>query len=100
MPAGTQTKVSALSEAVQAQGTVEANENESWRYGSHLLKDEDGTELYVLRSENQDLDDYLGQTVTLSGSLDPEYTPQGEHGGPALLIVTDIERGLTERRSL
>ncbi|MEW6636482.1 MAG: DUF5818 domain-containing protein [Actinomycetota bacterium] len=85
-----------MSEAVQAVGTVEAGGGAT----SHVLRDDNGQELYALRSERVDLGDYEGERVTVTGSLDPEHGPAAGKEGLAVLIVTDIERGSAERRSL
>jgi hypothetical protein len=89
-----------MSEAVQAEGVVQRNDVEAWDYGSHLLMDDAGGDQYLLRSESEDLEGYVGERATVTGTLDPEYGPAAGRESPALLIVTDIERGSRSRRSL
>lgn len=79
----------AVSEAVHAQGRISSSGD------GHTLTDEGGDELYALRSENQDLSRYDGRRVTVTGSLE-----QGPEEGTPVLIVTEIEEGDAEKRSM
>jgi hypothetical protein len=77
-----------LSEAVHAQGRISASGD------GHVLRDQGGDDLYVLRSENEDLGRYDGEQVTVTGSLE-----QGPEAGTPVLIVTEVEKGDAEKRS-
>lgn len=62
----------------------------TWQYGTHTITDPSGT-LYALRSESVGLDRYVGERVTVSGSVVPGYEQGVVEDGPALVEVAAVE---------
>ena len=61
-------------------------------YGTHTITDVSLGIRYALRSENEELlDSYVGQRVTVHGTLVPGYENGQIEGGPPLLEVTRVE---------
>ena len=74
--------------SVTAHGTLRRQGYTGYQYGTHVLRDESGTDLYALTSETVDLDPYVDRYVTLTGYLRPGYPVAG---GPDYLIVTQVQ---------
>jgi hypothetical protein len=75
-----------------ATGVLEKPEITSYMYGTHAITDEVSGTRYALRSEDEGmLDGYVGQRVTIYGTLVPGYENGQIEGGPPLLSVTRIE---------
>ncbi len=63
-----------------------------YMYGTHTITDVSLGVMYALRSEDQELlDTYVGQRVTVHGTLVPGYENGQVEGGPPLLKVTRVE---------
>lgn len=62
-------------------------------YGTHALVEEGAGTIYALRSETVDLDRYVGDHVTVSGTKVPEYEGGAVEGGPSLVEVIGVEAG-------
>jgi hypothetical protein len=61
-------------------------------YGTHTIADVSLGMRYALRSEDEELlDSYAGQRVTVHGTLVPGYENGQIEGGPPLLKVTRVE---------
>jgi hypothetical protein len=54
------------------------------------LADESSGTFYALGSDVVDLDPYVGQRVTVYGTLVPGYESGGIEGGPPLVEVTEV----------
>lgn len=75
-----------------ATGVLERPEVTAYMYGTHALTDETSGTIYALRSEEEGLlDGYVGQRVTVHGTLVAGYENGQVEGGPPLLNVTQIE---------
>ena len=75
-----------------ATGVLEKPEITSYMYGTHAITDEVSGTRYALRSEDEGmLDGYVGQRVTIYGTLVPGYENGQIEGGPPLLSVTRVE---------
>ena len=75
-----------------ATGVLEKPEITFYMYGTHAITDEASGTRYALQSEDEGLlDDYVGQRVTIYGTLVPGYENGQIEGGPPLLSVTRIE---------
>jgi hypothetical protein len=75
-----------------ATGSLEGPEITYYMYGSHAITDEASGTHYALRSEDEGLlDGYVGQRVTIYGTVVPGYENGQIEGGPPLLSVTRIE---------
>ncbi len=74
-----------------ATGVLEKPEATTYMYGTHAITDEASRTRYALRSEDVDLDAYVGERVTVHGTLVPGYESGQIEGGPPLLNVTRIE---------
>jgi hypothetical protein len=75
-----------------ATGMIERPEVTTYMYGTHAITDETSGTIYALRSEDEGLlDDYVGQRVTVHGTLVAGYENGQVEGGPPLLNVTRIE---------
>ena len=61
----------------------------SFNYGTHVLVSDSGEILYALESSIQDLSDFTGGEVTVTGKLDPEYPVDG---GPEFLRVSEVRK--------
>ncbi len=59
----------------------------SYMYGTHVIVDRSGGRRFALRSEEVDLDAYVGQSVELTGSRVDGYPVDG---GPPYLQVHTI----------
>jgi hypothetical protein len=61
-------------------------------YGTHTITDVSLGIRYALRSENEELlDSYVGQRVTVHGMLVPGYENGQLEGSPPLLKITRVE---------
>jgi hypothetical protein len=78
-------------EEVSATGTLEKLEATTFQYGTHAITDEASGTYYALQSEVVDLDAYVGQRVTVYGTLDPATENGQIEGGPPLINVTRVE---------
>jgi hypothetical protein len=78
-------------EDVIATGVIEKPQATSYMYGSHAITDEVSGIRYALRSESVDLDGYVGQRVTVYGTVMPGYENGQIEGGPPLLNITRVE---------
>jgi hypothetical protein len=73
-------------------GVLEKPEITTYMYGSHAITDETSGVRYALRSEEENLlDDYVGQRVTVSGTLVAGYEGGAIEGGPPLIEVGQVE---------
>ncbi len=71
-------------------GVIEKPEVTTYMYGTHAITDELGN-FYALESDIVDLDDYVGQRVTVSGAFVAGYEDGQVEGGPPLFSVTHVE---------
>jgi hypothetical protein len=79
-------------ESVVATGLIERPEITTYMYGTHAMTDEVSGTFYALTSEEEGLlDSYVGQRVTVYGTLVPGYESGQVEGGPPLLNVTWVE---------
>ena len=60
----------------------------TYMYGTHVLTNDLGQTLYALRSKSLVLDDYIGQSVEISGIKVQGYPVDG---GPDFLEVSEIK---------
>lgn len=67
---------------VEANGTIQKQGITSYQYGTHVITG------YALRSSTLDLDNYIGQTVTVVGYLVEGYPLSG---GPDYIEVEEIK---------
>ena len=75
-----------------ATGVLEREGITSYMYGTHTITDISLGIGYALRSENEELlDSYVGQRVTVHGTLVPGYENGQIEGGPPLLEVSRVE---------
>jgi hypothetical protein len=75
-----------------ATGVLERPEVTTYMYGTHAITDETSGTMYALRSEDEGLlDGYVGQRVTVHGTLVAGYENGQVEGGPPLLNVTRVE---------
>jgi hypothetical protein len=78
--------------APTAMGVLERPEVTTYMYGTHAITDETSGTMYALRSEDEGLlDGYVGQRVTVHGTLVAGYENGQVEGGPPLLNVTRVE---------
>lgn len=73
-------------EQMQLTGIIESQGMTSYQYGTHVLNSEN--EFYALKSENLDLDEFIGKEVTVSGSKIEGYPVDG---GPDYILVTKVK---------
>lgn len=78
-------------EAVTATGVLEKPDMTTYMYGTHAIADAETGEWYALGSESVDLDAYVGEEVTVTGTRVPGYGNGQVEGGPALLEVSGVE---------
>lgn len=71
---------------LQITGTIEQQGMTSYQYGTHTLTGE-GDIFYALTSEVVDLDEYLGEEVTLRAEMVEGYPVDG---GPDYLRVLEV----------
>lgn len=76
---------------VTATGVLERPELTTYQYGEYAVADEETGTLYALGSETVDLGAYIGERVTVTGTVVPGYEEGQIEGGPALLEVTSAE---------
>ena len=76
------------SEEITTTGTLRKQGITSYMYGTHILVDDGGKTLYALRSDNLDLDKYVGRKVTVRGSLVKGYPVDF---GPKYLDIKSID---------
>jgi tyrosine-protein phosphatase YwqE len=62
-----------------------------YMYGTHAITDEASGTRYALQSKRVNLNYYVGQRVTIYGTLVPGYENGQVEGGPPLLNVTRVE---------
>jgi hypothetical protein len=74
-------------EQMQLKGTIESQGITSYQYGTHILNTED--EFYALKSEILDLDEFVGEEVTITGSKIEGYPVDG---GPNFILVTQVKK--------
>jgi hypothetical protein len=79
-------KNSGTSAHVTATGTIEKLGMTTFQYGTHILKADHKT--YALKSEQINLDSYLGKKVTITGKKVDGYPLEG---GPELIEVTLVK---------
>ncbi len=72
---------------IEVTGNIEAIEISSWQYGTHTIRNEDF--FYALTSENIDLQEYEGQSVTIKAKKIEGYPVDG---GPEYLKVEEIKK--------
>jgi hypothetical protein len=73
-------------------GVLERPGITTYMYGTHTITDETLGTMYALRSEDEELlDGYVGQRVTVHGTLVAGYESGQVEGGPPLLDVTRVE---------
>jgi hypothetical protein len=78
--------------APTAMGVLERPEVTTYMYGTHAIIDETSGTMYALRSEDEGLlDGYVGQRVTVHGTLVAGYENGQVEGGPPLMNVTRVE---------
>ena len=78
--------------APAATGVLERPEVTTYMYGTHAITDETSGTMYALRSEDEGLlDGYVGQRVSVHGTLVAGYENGQVEGGPPLLNVTRVE---------
>lgn len=80
----------AVGEQITLTGVVEKPEATTYMYGTHGISDRDSG-YYALRSDTVNLDDYVGQPVSVNGTLVPGYENGQVEGGPPLAEVTRVE---------
>jgi hypothetical protein len=75
-----------------ATGVLERPEVTTYMYGTHAITDETSGTMYALRSEDEGLlDGYVGQRVSVHGTLVAGYESGQVEGGPPLLNVARVE---------
>jgi hypothetical protein len=62
----------------------------TYMYGTHAITDESSGAFYALESDVLDLDAYVGQRVTVYGTLVSGYESGQVEGGPPLVEVTQM----------
>lgn len=67
-------------------GTIEQQGMTSYQYGTHTLTNEET--FYALKSEKVNLDNYLGETVTVIAEKISGYPVDG---GPEYLMVLEVK---------
>lgn len=77
-------------EQVTLSGIVEKPEATAYQYGTHAISDQ-AQGYYALQSDTVNLDDYVGEQVTVYGTLVPGYEDGQIEGGPPLVEVTRVE---------
>lgn len=82
----TATCSSTSEKTITVTGTVEEQGITSYQYGTHTISG-DG-KFYALKSETIDLDQYIGETVSIKGENIAGYPVDG---GPEYLMVLEIE---------
>ncbi|WP_037318025.1 hypothetical protein [Salegentibacter sp. Hel_I_6] len=70
---------------MQLTGTIESQGMTSYQYGTHILNSEE--EFYALKSDNLNLDEFVGKQVNVSGSKIEGYPVDG---GPDYILVTEV----------
>lgn len=73
-------------DCVSASGVVEDPEITSFMYGTHTLGSENGELIYALESDSVNLDNFVGETVSIEGTK----VHSGFDGGPPLVNVEAI----------
>lgn len=74
---------------VRATGALQKPDATSYGYGTHAITDEQSGCQFALQSEQVDLDRYVGERVTVTGTTARGYPVDG---GPVLLNVREVER--------
>jgi hypothetical protein len=73
---------------ITTEGTILKKGTTSYMYGTHILVNADGVTLYALKSENLNLDDFIGKKRIVKGDLIKGYPIDG---GPDYLNVKKVE---------
>jgi len=73
-------------EQMKLTGTIQSQGITSYQYGTHTLNIED--EFYALKSDNLELDEFVGKEITISGSKIDGYPVDG---GPVYILVTEVK---------
>lgn len=78
-------------EPASATGIVEKPETTAYMYGTHAMTDEASGVHYALESDQVNLDGYVGERITVHGTLVPGYENGQVEGGPPLVNVSRVE---------
>lgn len=79
-------------ESVVATGVLERPEATTYMYGTHAIIEEATGTYYALGSADEGLlDSYVGQRITVYGTLVPGYEEGQVEGGPPLLEVIWVQ---------
>lgn len=70
---------------MEVTGTIEQQGMTSYQYGTHTLTNDET--FYALKSEKVDLDEYVGQKVTVTAEKIQGYPVDG---GPEYLMVLKV----------
>jgi len=75
-----------LNSTIEVTGTIAETGITTYQYGSHTISGDNV--FYALRSTDINLDDYIGQVITVTGELIDGYPVDG---GPDYLEVTQVD---------
>ena len=73
--------------ATKADGIIYQQGISTYGYGTHILINNSGQTLFALRSDNVDLDNYIGETIKLKGNKIKRYPIEN---GPDYLEVRRV----------
>lgn len=73
---------------VRKTGTIHHQGITTYQYGSHILIDNDGNLVYALRSNNVNLDNFVGDEVEIWGAFVEGYPVED---GPDFVDVTEVK---------
>ena len=73
---------------VTAEGTLQKQGTTSYQYGTHVLKDTEGTTMYALKSDAINLDNFLNKKIIVVATKVEGYPIEG---GPDYLEVIKIK---------
>lgn len=79
-------KKETISSQLEITGTIAKTGITTYQYGSHTITDDNS--FYALRSTAVNLDDYVGQEVTIFGEIVDGYPVDG---GPDFIEVTQVD---------
>ena len=74
--------------SIKSSGTLNVQGGSFYMYGTHTLIDNNFKLIYALRSKTENLDEYIGQNVEITGYKIKGYPVAG---GPEYLEVTKIK---------
>lgn len=74
------------SDTMEISGKIEAIQMTSWQYGTHTITND--STFYALKSENTNLENYEGQTITIEAKKIEGYPVDG---GPEYLEVIKVK---------